>query len=39
MTAWLKLLVAAGIVLGVVLTGLGILARVWPALDILNNGF
>jgi endonuclease/exonuclease/phosphatase (EEP) superfamily protein YafD len=39
MNAWLRLLVGAGIVLGVVLTGLGIFARVWPPLDLFNNGF
>jgi endonuclease/exonuclease/phosphatase (EEP) superfamily protein YafD len=38
MIAWLRLLVWLGLALGVVLTGLGWLARLWPALDLINNG-
>ncbi len=38
MIAWLRVLVGAGIALGLVLTGLGSLAQWWPALDIVNNG-
>jgi endonuclease/exonuclease/phosphatase (EEP) superfamily protein YafD len=35
---WLKTFILAGIVLGVSLTVLGLLAQWWPALDIVNNG-
>jgi endonuclease/exonuclease/phosphatase (EEP) superfamily protein YafD len=38
MIAWLRVLVGAGIALGLVLTGLGSLAQWWPPLDIVNNG-
>ena len=38
MIAWLKMLLAVGLALGAVLTGLGWLAEWWPALDIFNNG-
>jgi endonuclease/exonuclease/phosphatase (EEP) superfamily protein YafD len=38
MTSWLKMLIAACIVLGVVLTALGRLARWWPMFDLFNNG-
>src|SRR6185312_3957419 len=37
MTSLLEPLIAAGVVIGVVLTGLGFLARWWPAFDIVNN--
>lgn len=35
---WLKTFIVAAIVLGASLTGLGLSARWWPALDIVNNG-
>jgi endonuclease/exonuclease/phosphatase (EEP) superfamily protein YafD len=38
MRAWLKGLTVAGVVVGAGLTLLGLLARWWPALDIVNNG-
>jgi endonuclease/exonuclease/phosphatase (EEP) superfamily protein YafD len=38
MTAWLRMLVWLGLVLGAVLTGLGWLARWCPPLDLVNNG-
>jgi endonuclease/exonuclease/phosphatase (EEP) superfamily protein YafD len=38
MTSWLKGLIVAGVLLGASLTGLGLLAQWWPALDIVNNG-
>jgi endonuclease/exonuclease/phosphatase (EEP) superfamily protein YafD len=38
MTSILKRLIAACVCVGAVLTGLGLLARWWPALDIVNNG-
>ena len=38
MRAWLKGLVVAGLLVGAGLTLLGLLARRWPALDIVNNG-
>ncbi len=37
MIGWLRVLVGLGIALGLVLTGLGWLARWWPALDLVNN--
>jgi len=37
-SSWFKALLATGIVLGVTFTLLGLLARWWPALDIVNNG-
>jgi hypothetical protein len=36
--AWLKGLIVAGVVVGASLTLLGLLARIVPALDIVNNG-
>ena len=38
MRAWLKGVIVAGLLLGAGLTLLGVLARWWPALDIVNNG-
>jgi endonuclease/exonuclease/phosphatase (EEP) superfamily protein YafD len=38
MTSCLKALIVAGVVLGASLSGLGLSARWWPALDIVNNG-
>ena len=38
MRAWLKGLVVAGVVGGAGLTLLGLLARWWPALDLVNSG-
>lgn len=38
MRCWLKGLIATGLLLGASLTLLGLLARWWPALDIVNNG-
>jgi endonuclease/exonuclease/phosphatase (EEP) superfamily protein YafD len=38
MTSWLKMLIAACIVLGVVLTALGRLARWWPMFDLFAVG-
>ena len=38
MRAWLKGVIAAGLLLGAGLTLLGVLARWWPALDMVNNG-
>ena len=38
MTSVLKGLIAAGVCLGAILTGLGWLAHWWPALDLVNNG-
>ncbi len=38
MTSWLRGLIVAGVLLGACLTGLGLLAQWWPALDIVNNG-
>lgn len=38
MISWLKRLIWAGLLVGASLTGLGLLARWWPALDIVNNG-
>lgn len=38
MIAWLRMLVGAGLALGMALTGLGWLAQWWPALDLVNNG-
>ncbi|MGH6833593.1 MAG: endonuclease/exonuclease/phosphatase family protein [Methyloceanibacter sp.] len=37
MTSWLKGLIVAGVVLGASLIVLGLLARWWPVLDIVNN--
>jgi endonuclease/exonuclease/phosphatase (EEP) superfamily protein YafD len=37
MTSWLKGLIVAGLVLGASLIVLGLLARWWPVLDIVNN--
>lgn len=38
MRAWLKGLIVAGLVVGACLTLLGLLARWWPPLDLVNNG-
>jgi endonuclease/exonuclease/phosphatase (EEP) superfamily protein YafD len=38
MRAWLKGLIVAGVVVGAGLTLLGLLARIAPALDLVNNG-
>ena len=38
MTSVLKGLIAVGVCLGAILTGLGWLAHWWPALDLVNNG-
>ena len=38
MSAWLRMVVALGLVLGAVLTALGWLAQWLPALDLVNNG-
>ena len=38
MTSWLKGLIVAAILSGASLTGLGLLAQWWPALDIVNIG-
>ena len=38
MRAWLKGVIVAGLLLGAGLTLLGVLARWWPALDMVNNG-
>jgi endonuclease/exonuclease/phosphatase (EEP) superfamily protein YafD len=38
MKAWLKGVTVAGLLLGAGLTLLGVLARWWPALDLVNNG-
>ena len=38
MTAFPKGLIVAGILIGALLTLLGLLAHWWPALDMLNNG-
>lgn len=38
MRAWLNGLIVAGLLVGAGLTLFGLLAHVWPALDIVNNG-
>jgi endonuclease/exonuclease/phosphatase (EEP) superfamily protein YafD len=38
MRTWLRRLAVAGLLLGTLLTGLGLLAPWWPAVDIVNNG-
>jgi endonuclease/exonuclease/phosphatase (EEP) superfamily protein YafD len=38
MTSWLRGLIVACVLLGACLTGLGLLAQWWPALDLVNNG-
>lgn len=38
MRAWLKGVIVAGLLVGASLTLLGVLARWWPALDLVNNG-
>lgn len=38
MRAWLKGLTVAGLIVGAGLTLLGLLARWWPTLDLVNNG-
>jgi hypothetical protein len=37
MTSWLRMLVAAGLAFGFVVTGLGWLARWFPLFDVFNN--
>ena len=38
MLSWLKGLIVAGVVVGAMLTAMGLLASSWPLLDIVNNG-